>query len=104
MDLKNITMDDLKEKLAAFDKKTLIKFGIGFGAIIMLSSNENYLDSFGNLIGSNNMAAVHLSKAVGGDIFLGFISAVAFATILATQKEEVPLIRDIAASLQIRSK
>ena len=34
MDLKNITMDDLKEKLAAFDKKTLIKFGIGFGSII----------------------------------------------------------------------
>jgi cation/acetate symporter len=29
------------------------------------------------------MAAVHLSKAVGGDLFLGFISAVAFATILA---------------------
>jgi cation/acetate symporter len=26
---------------------------------------------------------VHLSKAVGGDLFLGFISAVAFATILA---------------------
>ena len=35
MDLKNITMDDLKEKLAAFDKKTLIKFGIGFGSIIL---------------------------------------------------------------------
>ena len=35
MDLKNITIDDLKEKLAAFDKKTLIKFGIGFGAIIL---------------------------------------------------------------------
>ncbi len=35
MDLKNITMDDLKEKFAAFDKKTLIKFGIGFGAIIL---------------------------------------------------------------------
>jgi cation/acetate symporter len=29
------------------------------------------------------MAAVHLSHAVGGDFFLGFISAVAFATILA---------------------
>ena len=28
MDLKNMTMDDLKEKFAAFDKKTLIKFGI----------------------------------------------------------------------------
>ena len=29
------------------------------------------------------MAAVHLANAVGGNIFLGFISAVAFATILA---------------------
>ena len=35
------------------------------------------------LIGSNNMAAIHLSHAIGGDFFLGFISAVAFATILA---------------------
>ena len=29
------------------------------------------------------MAAIHLANAVGGDLFLGFISAVAFATILA---------------------
>ena len=29
------------------------------------------------------MVAIHLAKAVGGDLFLGFISAVAFATILA---------------------
>ena len=29
------------------------------------------------------MAAIHLSEAVGGNLFLGFISAVAFATILA---------------------
>lgn len=36
MDLKNLTMSDLKEKFAgAADKKTLIKFGIGFGAIIL---------------------------------------------------------------------
>ena len=35
MDLKNMTMDDLKQKLSAIDKKTLIKFGIGFGAIII---------------------------------------------------------------------
>ena len=35
MDLKNITMDDLKEKFAAIDKKTLIKFGIGFGGIVL---------------------------------------------------------------------
>jgi cation/acetate symporter len=35
------------------------------------------------LIGGTNMAAIHLSTAVGGSLFLGFISAVAFATILA---------------------
>ena len=29
------------------------------------------------------MAAIHLANAVGGNMFLGFISAVAFATILA---------------------
>ena len=35
MDLKNLTMEDLKEKFAAFDKKTLIKFGIGIGSLIL---------------------------------------------------------------------
>ena len=35
MDLKNMTMDDLKQKLSSIDKKTIIKFGIGFGAIII---------------------------------------------------------------------
>ena len=35
MDLKNMTMDDLKQKLSGVDKKTLIKFGIGVGAVII---------------------------------------------------------------------
>ena len=35
MDLKNMTMDDLKQKLSGLDKKILIKFGIGIGAIIL---------------------------------------------------------------------
>ena len=35
MDLKNLTVEDLKAKLQAVDKKTYIKFGIGFGAIIL---------------------------------------------------------------------
>ena len=35
MDLKNITMDDLKQKLASVEKKTLIKFGSGLGAIVL---------------------------------------------------------------------
>ena len=44
---------------------------------------RSFLDAKGALIGGNNMAAVHLADAVGGNVFLGFISAVAFATILA---------------------
>jgi cation/acetate symporter len=37
----------------------------------------------GKLFGGNNMASIHLSHMLGGNAFLGFISAVAFATILA---------------------
>ena len=57
---------------------------IGLGAIVFLNSPEAaayYKD--GKLFGGANMAAIHLSHIVGGDVFLGFISAVAFATILA---------------------
>jgi cation/acetate symporter len=61
----------------------ILTFIIGFGAIVLVSTNPDYLDAAGVLIGGNNMAAIHLSHAVGGDFFLGFISAVAFATILA---------------------
>lgn len=61
----------------------ILTFVIGFGAIVLVSTNPAYLDAAKALIGGNNMAAVHLSHAVGGNFFLGFISAVAFATILA---------------------
>ena len=61
----------------------ILTFVIGFGAIVLVSNDPEFLDAAGGLIGGNNMSAVHLAKAVGGDVFLGFISAVAFATILA---------------------
>ena len=61
----------------------LLTFIIGFGAITFVLTNPDFLDAKGGLIGGNNMAAVHLANAVGGNVFLGFISAVAFATILA---------------------
>ncbi|WP_184041098.1 cation acetate symporter [Chitinivorax tropicus] len=61
----------------------ILTFIIGFGAIMLVSTNPEFKDAAGKLIGGNNMAAIHLAKAVGGDLFLGFISAVAFATILA---------------------
>ena len=68
----------------------LLTFIIGFGAILYVSNNPQFLDIAKmavtgklELVGGNNMAAVHLSDALGGDLFMGFISAVAFATILA---------------------
>lgn len=61
----------------------ILTFVIGFGAILLVGTNPAFKDATGALLGGNNMAAVHLAKAVGGDVFLGFISAVAFATILA---------------------
>ncbi|MEE9100706.1 MULTISPECIES: cation acetate symporter [Pseudomonas] len=61
----------------------ILTFIIGFGAILLVSTNPDFKDATGALLGGNNMAAVHLANAVGGSLFLGFISAVAFATILA---------------------
>ena len=61
----------------------LLTFIIGFGAITFVLTNPQFLDAKKALLGGNNMAAVHLANAVGGNVFLGFISAVAFATILA---------------------
>ena len=65
----------------------ILTFIIGFGAITNLIQNPGDFYVGGELAkglkGGGNMAAVHLAKAVGGDLFLGFISAVAFATILA---------------------
>ena len=68
----------------------VLTFIIGFGAIIMVLNNPQYLDlakqavsGGAPILGGKNMAAIHLSHAVGGNFFLGFISAVAFATILA---------------------
>jgi len=69
----------------------ILTFIIGFGAITFLMTDPAYyeagagglINKINGLIGGTNMAAVHLANAVGGSLFLGFISAVAFATILA---------------------
>jgi cation/acetate symporter len=65
----------------------ILTFIIGFGAIVLLPTDPGlfYVDGdvAKGLKGGGNMAAIHLANAVGGNVFLGFISAVAFATILA---------------------
>ena len=62
-------------------------FIIGFGAITLVLTNPEMSDVAKGVIkggaGTANMAAVLVAKTVGGDVFYGFISAVAFATILA---------------------
>ncbi|WP_345785072.1 cation acetate symporter [Stenotrophomonas sp.] len=62
----------------------ILIFIIGFGAIALVLTNPEYADPVtGTIQGGPNMAAVLVGKAVGGNMFMGFISAVAFATILA---------------------
>jgi len=60
----------------------LLTILIGFAAIVFVMNEPAYFEN-GMLIGGTNMAAIHLSHAVGGSLLMGFISAVAFATILA---------------------
>ena len=56
---------------------------IGLGAVVMLVNNPEYSTGGTDIVGGSNMVAIHLAKYIGGDVFMGFISAVAFATILA---------------------
>ena len=65
----------------------ILIFIVGFGAITLVLTNPEFADTTKGVIhggaGASNMAAVLVAKSVGGDVFYGFISAVAFATILA---------------------
>ena len=61
-------------------------FIMGLCAIIIVGQNPDFFEGGvigGKLIGGGNMVAMHLAKAVGGNMLLGFMAAVAFATILA---------------------
>jgi cation/acetate symporter len=55
---------------------------IGFGTIALVGTNPLYRSGEG-IVGGANMVAIHLAHAVGGNMFLGFICAVSFSTILA---------------------
>lgn len=59
---------------------------LGMAAIVIVGQDPSFYEGGqlgGTLIGGGNMPVMHLAKALGGDLFLGFLSAVAFATILA---------------------
>ncbi len=56
----------------------LLTFVLGFGAMVLVGQ-----DAIKAIDAGGNMAAPLLAEAVGGQVFMGFITAVAFATILA---------------------
>jgi cation/acetate symporter len=61
-------------------------FLMGLCAVIIVGQNPDFFEGGvvgGKIIGGGNMVAMHLAKAVGGNMLLGFLAAVAFATILA---------------------
>ncbi|MBS1190844.1 MAG: cation acetate symporter [Rhodocyclaceae bacterium] len=61
-------------------------FLMGLCAILIVGQDPAFFEGGvvgGKIIGGGNMIAMHLAKAVGGDLLLGFLAAVAFATILA---------------------
>jgi cation/acetate symporter len=61
-------------------------FLMGLCAVIIVGNDPQFFEGGtvgGKLIGGGNMVAMHLAKAVGGNMMLGFLAAVAFATILA---------------------
>jgi cation/acetate symporter len=61
-------------------------FLMGLAGIIIVGQNPEFFEGGtigGKMVGGGNMVAMHLAKAVGGDMLLGFLAAVAFATILA---------------------
>jgi cation/acetate symporter len=64
----------------------LLTFVLGLAAVVIVGTDPQFFQGGrvgGALIGGGNMVALHLAKAVGGNLLFGFLAAVAFATILA---------------------
>jgi cation/acetate symporter len=81
---------------------------IGFATIVFISGDPQYYAD-GKLIGGSNVAAIHLAHALGGDLLMGFMSAVAFSTILAvvaglTVAGSAAISHDIYAELLSKGK
>ena len=82
---------------------------IGVGGVALVMGNPDYVLPSGALRGGGNMAAVHLAHAVGGNLMLGFVAAVAFATIIAvvaglTLSGAAAVSHDIYASILRRGR
>ena len=86
----------------------ILTFVIGFAAISMVGQDPAYVTK-GAVHGGSNMVAIHLADAVGGGVLKGFVSAVAFATILAvvsglTLAGATAVSHDLYASVVMRGR
>jgi cation/acetate symporter len=61
----------------------IVLFVLSYAAIAFLYGKPEFFDGAGVLRGGANMAVVHVSRLLGGDVLMGIVSAVTFATILA---------------------
>ena len=89
----------------------ILTFIIGFGAITFLMNDPSFFklgaggayDKVKDILGGTNMAAIHLASATGGSLFLGFISAVAFATIPMTMAEIFEMLTSFCSDTRPRA-
>ena len=61
----------------------LLMFVVGYGAVALVLPDPAFHTETGALRGGVNLVAIYLSQSVGGDALMGFIAAVAFATVVA---------------------
>jgi cation/acetate symporter len=61
----------------------LVFLVISPAGLAFVAGNPEYGASGGGVLGGSNMITLHLARVIGGDVFFGVMSAVAFSTILA---------------------
>jgi cation/acetate symporter len=61
----------------------LIVFVLAYASIGFVYGRPEFFNEQGQLIGGSNMAVIHLSRVLGGEVMFGLVAAVTFATILA---------------------
>jgi cation/acetate symporter len=61
----------------------LMVFVLAYAAVAFVQNQPELFDAKGQLQGGANMAVIHLSGVLGGEVLLGVVAAVTFATILA---------------------
>ena len=84
------TVPDARQarRSAVFATGYIVSFSLllwitGLAIVVLLAGNQEVLDEQGAMIGSTNMAIMHAARIVGGNVLLGFMASVAFATLLA---------------------